>query len=1435
MSQLSGAYRDSRTPSPPSDGHPAASNAAPLPPTPPKHDQASSTSPELLPTGAIPPRSFVGGQRGSSAPLTSEYTAGANPYSRPRSTSRPLSMIQTYQPPVMDINDTIPELQPVFTLLNRQANKLYQEGYFLKLDDQNTQGRPNPDRNWTECFAQLVGTVLSLWDAAELDAAGEQGEVLPKFINLTDASLRVIESLPTRSTDEPPLQNVLSVSTAGRNRYLFHFNSHHSLVQWTAGIRLAMFEHASLQEAYTGALIAGKGKSLNNINLIMTRARFKTEEWVRVRFGAGVPWRRCWCVITPPDEKEMQKLQKDMKKRSAYDRSQAPILRGDVKFYDTRKEGRKQKKARPIATVTNAYSAYAIYPQSKALIDASTLIKMEGTVTIQSEPPATSEGFVFLMPEVPPAVTGFEMLLRFLFPIWDTFGLYGRPTRLVASVLDPRSLMFAMPKHRRYGYLELLDTAGLVLADGSSAWTEREWRKRLKELTAKRMAAMDEDSSSGVDSGGTSNRSSKRLSFGLGPTSSNSNNAVAVLAGDRPSSTRPKVNFADDGDSLRSSRSVGLAQHPSNRTDSAPPTSERRRVPSSLAPPDGVSSLHARGHSDTGIDGAFPNRDLPGGYPPSPSPPVRGFVNGLPPTPERVSSEDEVPSPDPTPPQNFEDMQQRLQTPEPVLPPPTFHHPPSSRPTATPYQSPELRRENSRLSSATLAHIVGGSSAAASQEWQASGLSMGAGANQRGDGIGNTLLPSPALTSSPSAPSSTTAISPGLVPPNTTANPTYSRSPLNQTHNALAQSPELTSKPLPQPVDGDLQRTEPVPVELRPHDGLVTGHLPPHHPGVESGRQMPLQAQGLTPPIPAPAPVAAPAPTPAPLPSRTDAPPSQPERLRTPPPHARYSTGALSLSPIKTSPPIHRKPVPTRADTVQKPKEASEPQSAVSSAGSLQDFYIDENALAKVHYTEDDTSDRVDVVRKNTKRSEASSKYDDASSTTSPDYASTHESVATQESVERPRAGVLRTVGDPAPPPPPPQEVFDIPAVNFGPTYNYAAQAIPRNKTPTPLATSASPRAHSPAQPIATSGRTTPNRKSPRDQQRPADLGHFRQGSDSTIRRRSVAWQPGTAVVGSVTGASAGDGRPGAMTPEQFVLQRASQAAAPLYTHQRIPSNNSLATMRDHTASPAMHRSSSYDMLSAASKAAYQQQQQRPSSQGAASALGGTGRISADVSSHLSAREQEHLARMTGTSLINMAANPRNQQSSGGPGLVGAIAAREWERQQMKEGVSSQAVQHAINQRQQIQLQQQQQAQLQAQQQQAQQQYYLQQQQQQQQQQQHAQMFGSPSPLSMYGGYQLPPGHGPPQTHPAMAGYAQSSYGPQTGWAQPGGGTPGTTPGTWPAMQNPQPGYPQSAYGGGGAAGSQYYQESVGVGGGGPRSRTPGPAGPGTMRPGQAY
>ncbi len=40
--------------------------------------------------------------------------------------------------------DTVPELQPIFTFLNSHGNKLYQEGYFLKLNDLDTRASALP-------------------------------------------------------------------------------------------------------------------------------------------------------------------------------------------------------------------------------------------------------------------------------------------------------------------------------------------------------------------------------------------------------------------------------------------------------------------------------------------------------------------------------------------------------------------------------------------------------------------------------------------------------------------------------------------------------------------------------------------------------------------------------------------------------------------------------------------------------------------------------------------------------------------------------------------------------------------------------------------------------------------------------------------------------------------------------------------------------------------------------------------------------------------------------------------------------------------------------------------------------------------------------------------------------------------------------------------
>ncbi|KAI9894939.1 MAG: hypothetical protein M1814_000159 [Vezdaea aestivalis] len=1170
-----------------------------------------------------------------------------------RPPSRPTSMIQTYNPPLMEVaQDTLPELQPIFSFLNSHSNKLYQEGYFLKLNDLDSYGRPNADRTWAECFAQLVGTVLSLWDASSLDSAGQEGEVVPTFVNLTDASIKMIETLPTRNKAVAPLQNVLSISTAGKNRYLLHFNSLHSLTQWTAGIRLAMYEHATLQEAYTGSLIAGKGRTLNSINVILDRNRFKVEDWTRVRFGAGTPWRRCWCVISPPDEKALKQQQKSAKKlKSAYDR-QLPVLKGDIKFYDTKKT----KKAQPIATITDAYSAYAIYPQSKPLIDQSTLVKVEGTITIHSKPPSTTEGFVFVMPESHPAVSGFEIMLRWLFPVFDAFALYGRPTRLIADTLDQRGLMFAMPSDRRYGYLEILDVAGLIHTEGSSTWKEADWRKHMKDLTSKRMSALQ---TSGSRSG--SRAGSRRGTRNSLPP------------------TRTGIQF-DDGASARSAQSHQTPlQHPNQIPFGGPP-----RVDSSTSvnAPFAVPTHHRSVSEAQGLD-RYQNE--------APPPPIHASnlgsgigsqssfnnssdaINGR-------SSSDSDSRHQSTPDAPMKNMQP-AKAPEPVASPPAFTHAPGSQPSARPYHNAELRRANSRMSSDTLAQLAGANAGGvAAAAWKAS--PDGVKAEKRRGADDDSHRGVLTTESGYESPADHPGVQGGILMPQ----------PQNSKldHRPLPPPPQRGPSPLHQM--SSTQQTSPI-YDIKSD---FVFELPTGQPATHGNNQQLFEAPYKS-RTPSPSKQVSPSIAVGGvnrergfIPPRTDslARPTSPNR----------SSFDKPLPPLQTDTSTYRKALPTHPGAT---KVVETPQTA-SSSGSLVNHVVDQAALDQVlarSQTDSTDGGRPRLIRQQT---DASSNYDD-DSVASPDYASTRKSTDTKrsvKSVERPRAGVMKTVGTVQP--------FEaelvvgethyrsksqtdklnseIPTIDFGPTVSYASGQQPNRPGTSGTLTGLQDRSSSDSKTppnglnnVGISPQHSPNHIPNRDSYHFPDTRRISTTQDNLRsasaasnhdRPTSMVWQPGMGSAGQQAGNRA-------LTPEQFVQNRASQSrVSPVYAHhQKRPSS---AYFRPETPTLAQGQYADPQNRPHSRNNSNEPYSVRPQSRGTSYSP-----TPPDYAARLSAREQEHVARVTGSPLINMAGGPSNRQQTQGGGLIGAIEAREREKKDIKQGISGHMVQHAIQQRQQ--------------------------------------------------------------------------------------------------------------------------------------------------------
>ena len=1206
-------------------------------------------------------------------------------------------MMQTYNPPQVEVaNDTPPELQPIFSFLNSHSNKLYQEGYFLKLHDLDSRGRPSADRTWNECFAQLIGTVLSLWDAAALDVAGADGEVVPTFVNLSDASIKMIESLPMNGAQGGSLQNVLSISTAANNRYLLHFNSLNSLTQWTAGIRLAMYEHSTLQEAYTGSLIAGKGRSLNSIKQIMFRTQFAYDDWARVRFGAGTPWRRYWMVISPPDEKEFQKAQKTLKKSSSYERVRLP--RGDIKFYDTKKV---TKKTKPVATVSDAFAAYAIYPQSKPLIEQSTLVKLEGLVTMHGSHESTNEGFVFIMPEVHAAVSGFEIMLRFLFPVFDAFGLYGRPNKLVADTLDQRGLMFAMPRDRRYGYLDVLDVSGLIHTKGSQQWDERRWRREMKKLTGDKMMNHVE----GGDETNSRQTSQRR----------HTTNRASMPP------PRSAVRFGDDGSQVHStpgSRSASPAQLTGSdprlpRTDSAPSPGALYSSPHkrSVSEAQGFRRYQTETPSRLSHESHRPNEnELPPPPPKHGGPVSAGGASRArgPFALERIQSESEVPTMQP----GYGGMQNpaaspHLIPPEPVTIPPAMQHQANSRPAVTPEAPPELRRAQSNVDAATL--------------YQMQNVVRRDG-NDSGDEAWNDTVEHRQQ--------------------NTVASQTY------------------TNRSLGVPADrsqGDVNRKQ-----RDPRQRLSTIPGSPYVGEDAEIFQSPLQTT-----LPQMDGVLE-------EPEQTSSRSAPPER-RPPPPVPMHSSKSIARKPVP-------KALPELPSDLERTISNTDSATSVINDESWAGGLIDEDALERVLAAPD---------RQSTMNSATT-----ASSV--PDYASTvGSSKASKTSVEKPRTGRLKTVGDPDYPAQDPSSggasdldtwnndqavgSADIPSVDFGRTY--ALKPSPNSRP-------------------GTSGTMTPgDKRRSRSADRLSDVnrlsgmfGHSPRASPNENNRHSYfAGDRTTPSPGRSTpdlGAALGDrtwqpqsqaparyNRNNSMTPEQWVAQRAVMAGSPQYA---TPPKKSF-TMVDHgrsnsqgmrklTKTPPLGRTLSGDWTQQPGR----QTPDRPQSRGAGMNLDSAG-------ASLSAREQMQVSRTTGTPLINLVTNA-NKQPATQPGLVGHVAARERDRAAAKEGRNSVAVQQAIERQQiiaaeaqaqaqqqyQMQMQQSQQAHMQQQQDmerqrilaaqaqaQAQQQYQMQMQQQQQQ--------GMMSPQGQY-----PPQYGAQQRPSVQQRYSwQQSPPPQQGYQSP--------------------------------------------------------------------
>jgi len=356
---------------------------------------------------------------------------------------------------------------------------------------------------------------------------------------------------------------------------------------------------------------------------------------------------------------------------------------------------------------------------------------------------------------------------------------------------------------------------------------------------------------------------------------------------------------------------------------------------------------------------------------------------------------------------------------------------------------------------------------------------------------------------------------------------------------------------------------------------------------------------------------------------------------------------------------------------------------------------VDEAALARIGpkrqggvprpgEVDEDTLDRKAVARIQrvlAGEEDSDSDYGDGGEDDEPDYAS---SVDTREpppkrDADMPRTGRMKVVGKepepevvigdvhyrPSSSGKPLAEPSNIPKVDFGMTVSHGrslsteVKSVNRGNTPTAdsngyasrrggddnrrqstygLAGDHTSVSHTRAPSRGSGGSESWNRPSPESQSHSSD-------SDQQ-KRRSMAWQP--AVVHTA------EQNPDRAAAERYVAERAAAAqnqSRSRYLNQRRSTSQLLSN-----AAPTAQRTASTEHVP-----------MRPVSRGPNAAFLPNGLISApDLSAHLSAREQEFVARKTGSTFLRMD-NSKVKPPPHKVGLIGAIDSREREKKQMRE------------------------------------------------------------------------------------------------------------------------------------------------------------------------
>ncbi|KAI8366800.1 uncharacterized protein BYT42DRAFT_618306 [Radiomyces spectabilis] len=290
-----------------------------------------------------------------------------------------------------------PDMQPVQKMYDLYCQKLYLEGYLMKMKAAVGQESVVENPNWAMCYAELCGSVLSLWNAQE-----DGDNVMPQYINIIEAQIDQID------------QDTFGIHSAGTARYLFRVPLQDAATvmpitteTWISSLRTSCFECSCVCEMYTKKFIVR-----SDYRDIMAKTSAKMEGFVHVRMPDTKEWRKYWAVVS--DRRDEKKL---------FGKKSVPA-EGQLMLFES-------KKAKtPVMTMVNVTQAYMVYPETAQLIDMATMLKVQASLQNSEHQVIKPTTWALIM------VPSTKELVQWIVSTFDAFKLYGRPNALEEDVHD---------------------------------------------------------------------------------------------------------------------------------------------------------------------------------------------------------------------------------------------------------------------------------------------------------------------------------------------------------------------------------------------------------------------------------------------------------------------------------------------------------------------------------------------------------------------------------------------------------------------------------------------------------------------------------------------------------------------------------------------------------------------------------------------------------------------------------------------------------------------------------------------------------------------------------------------------------------------------------------------------------------------------------------